>query len=219
MEPQRRNAPVWLKLLVGFHILAITSWAMPRSAPGVANGILPPSGLDWIPYLNDQYVRESPTKQYILTLGLWQSWDMFAPNPTNSDVWGDAIVVRKDGTETVFQYPRVYSQGIVAKYITERYRKYFERAHLDSFAFMRQPFAERIARVTDNDKDNPVVRVILRRHYINIPRIMPFRLYVSRLWEGVSNKAMTPEVWSPSPPPIPDFQVSPYYTYEVPQNP
>ncbi len=219
MEPQRRNAPVWLKLLVGFHLIAITSWALPRSAPGVVNGLLKPSGLDWIPYVNDVYVRESPTKQYVLTLGFWQSWDMFAPNPTNSDVWCDAIVVRKDGSQEIFQYPRVYTQNFAAKYVTERYRKFYERAHLDMFSFMREPFARRIASLSATNPDNPVVRVTLRRHFIEIPRAMPFRLYASRLWEGIRSGNATSEMWSPSPPPIPDFASSEYYTYEVPQKP
>ncbi len=210
---------MWLKLFVGFHVVAITSWAMPRSAPGVANGTLSPSGLDWVPYVNDTYVRKSPTQQYLLTFGLWQSWDMFSPNPTNNDVWGDAIVVRKDGTEEIFQYPRVYTQGYFKKYVTERYRKYYERAHLDVFSFMREPFAKRIAYVTNTDPYNPVVRVILRRHFIDIPRIMPFRLYSSRFWEGLRSRQMTSEVWSPSPPPIPEFTTAPYFTYEVPQAP
>jgi hypothetical protein len=216
MEPERRNAPVWMKLLVGVHVAAITSWALPRSAPGVANQTLEPRGLDWVLYLNDRYGRNSPLQQYVLFFGFWQSWDMFAPNPTNSDVWGDAIVTRKDGKEEVFQYPRVFTQNYYLKYVTERYRKYYERAHLDSHAFMREPFAKRIALLADNQPGNPVVKVILRRHYIEIPRIIPFRLYLSRLWEGIRSGTATKETWLPSPPAMPDWTTSPYYTYEVP---
>lgn len=219
METERRNAPVWMKILVGFHVLAITSWAMPKSAPGVANGTLPPRGLDWVPFVNDRYLRSSPIQQYLLFFGFWQSWDMFAPNPTNSDIWGDAIVYRKDGSEETFQFPRVYEQNFFMKYLTERYRKYYERAHLDGSSFMREPFAKRIVTLTDKDPNNPVVKVVLRRHFIEIPRIMTFRDYSSQLWEGIRTGTMTSEKWCPSPPKIPEFGSYNYYTYEVPQKP
>lgn len=206
MESDKRNAQIWLKLFVAFHIVAITSWSLPKSAPGVLNGAAEPVGVDWLPYFNDKYVRVSPTQQYILALGLWQSWDMFAPNPTHKDVWCDAIVTHASGKQTRYQYPRVYTENYFAKYAKERYRKYYERAHLNMYSFMWQPFAQHIARITHSDPADPPKEVLLRRHIILIPKPATAREYFAGLKDGK---------WIADAPPIPDFEVQPYFLYKV----
>lgn len=215
MPEKTRNAPLWLKLLVGFHVVATLSWALPTSAPGVLNGQVEPTGLDWFLYGNDKYVRVSPIQQYILTFGLWQSWDMFAANPTNRDVWCDAVVTHRDGKRVLFQYPRVYEESYPWKYVKERYRKYYERAYLDSFQFMWEPFARRVALLADTEPGNPVSMVTLQRHYIQIPRTVTFRQYWDGLTKAIGEGRVTGEVLLPPSPPIPDFQVSPYYTLSI----
>lgn len=206
MKGDSRNAPLWLKLFVGFHLIAITSWSLPKSAPGVLNGAADPVGLDWLPYFNDKYVRVSPTQQYILAVGLWQSWDMFAPNPTHKDVWCDAIVRFESGRETTFQYPRVYLENYLGKYAKERYRKYYERAHLNSFSWMWEPFARHVARLVNTDPNDPPVEVLLRRHIILIPKPATAREYFAGLSEGK---------WISDAPALPDFEVQPYFRYTV----
>lgn len=216
MPETSRNAPLWLKLLVGFHVVATLSWSLPRSAPGVIREQVKPAGLDWVTYFNDKYLRVSPIQQYMLSTGLWQSWDMFAPNPTNADVWCDALVEHKDGRVGVFQYPRVYLESYPWKYVKERYRKYYERAHLDDFAFMREPFAKRVALLSQDDPNDPVVKITLRRHYVQIPRALPFRTYLSDLWGAVQTGQVDADKLCPPAPPVPDFGVASYYIYEVP---
>ena len=211
-----RNAPRWLKLLVGFHVLAITSWSLPKSSPGVLNGLLEPRGLDWVLYTNDRYVRVSPLQQYILTFGLFQSWDMFAPNPTNKDIWCDAIVVYKDGTEKVYTYPRVFTASYPKKYVIERYRKFYERVNLDLFQWMWPDFAQRVA-VKMDDPANPPVKVFLRRHFIVTPRTVEFPDYVNQVVQAVKDGKVTAEVLSPPNPESPPFGQSIYFTYDVDQ--
>jgi hypothetical protein len=206
LEREPRNAPIWLKLFVAFHVIAITSWSLPKSAPGVLNGAAEPVGLDWLPYYNDKYVRVSPAQQYILALGLWQSWDMFAPNPTHKDVWCDAVIKHRSGRESVYRYPRVYDQGYFGKYAKERYRKYYERAHLNMYSWMWEPFAQHIARLSNSDPGDPPVEVLLRRHIILIPRPVTAREYFEGLKEGK---------WLSDAPPVPDFEVQPYFSYKV----
>lgn len=216
MEPAR-NAPRWLKLLVGFHVLAITSWTLPKSAPGVQAGFLEPKGLDWVLYANDAYVRHSPVQQYILTFGLFQSWDMFAPNPTNKDIWCDAIVRYQDGSEKVYTYPRVYEANYAKKYVIERYRKFYERVNLDLYQYMWPDFAQRIA-VKMDDPANPPVQVVLRRHYIVTPRTVTFAEYIENVGKAIGEGNITGSVLSPpNPEPVP-FSESVFYTYDVDQS-
>jgi len=212
----KRNAPRWLRLLVGFHVIAITSWSLPTSSPGVKNGLQTPSGLDWVLFANDQYVRISPVQQYIQTLGLFQSWDMFAPNPSNKDIWCDAIVTYKDGTEKVYTYPRVYTASYPEKYVIERYRKFYERVNLDLFSWVWPDFAQRVATIMD-DPANPPVRVQLRRHFIVTPRTVTFGDYLSGVSDAVREGRLSSEVLSPPNPESPPFEASVFFIYDVDQ--
>lgn len=216
MEPSR-NAPRWLKLLVGFHVVAITSWSLPKSSQGVLHAMVEPTRAEWILYYNDGYLRYSPIQQYILTFGLFQSWDMFAPNPTNRDIWCDAIVRYQDGSERTYQFPRVYEANYFEKYIIERYRKYYERVNLDEFSFLWPDFAQRVATIMD-DPANPPVLVSLRRHYIVTPRTITFGDYTSNLWEAVREGRVTSDVLSPPNPPIVPFSSSVFFSYDVDQD-
>src|SRR5436305_14379326 len=94
-EVEKRNAPIWVKVFVFIHIVAITSWALPIT-PSQYKGNPPkvPIGIKLnnpavfasssAEYLrtelligNDLYVKDSPLKFYLLTTGFWQYWDMF----------------------------------------------------------------------------------------------------------------------------------------------
>ncbi len=216
MEPARRNAPIWLKVWLVFHVIAITIWSLPKSAPGVLSGAVAPKGTDWILYVNDVYGRTSPIQQYVLGMGLFQSWDMFAPNPTNRDVWGDALVTYKDGSTKIYQYPRINTENYFWKYVKERYRKYYERANMDSFSYLWPDFARRIAVNSYDDPNNPPTRVQLRRHYVFVPRIITFPDYCESLY--VKRGHLTFDDWSPPTPPPAPFTESPYYTVDVDQD-
>ena len=50
--------------------------------------------------LNVRVLKQDPMAwqaRYLSTTGLWQYWDMFAPDPSNLDVWFDALVTYRDG--------------------------------------------------------------------------------------------------------------------------
>jgi hypothetical protein len=178
----RRNAPIWLKALLAFHVIAITSWSLPRAKPeelkvgidtrnpraaftsfgrSIGDGVL---------LANERYIRVSPVQTYVLTTGFWQYWDMFAPNPASVDYYGTAEVTYKDGSKLTYEYPRVYTLPIPAKYPNERYRKFYERASSESFQYLWPHFAQRVALVSFKDKQNPPVKVKLFRHSLVIAR-------------------------------------------------
>lgn len=160
------NAPKWLKGLVAFHVLCIVVWATPEPATPVAQGLREPTPADRIVMWNSATLKQAPPiRTYLLTTGTWQYWDMFAPDPSNTDFYCEAEVVYADGKVVPFRYPRVHNEPIPLKYVTERYRKFFERAHLESSAYMWQAFARRIAFLADDLSNRPVA-VRLYRNWL-----------------------------------------------------
>ena len=110
----------------------------------------------------------NPVALYVESSGLWQYWDMFAPNPSSLDYWIDAKVVLKSGKEVVYDYPRMKKMGLVEKYLKERYRKYTERLNDPAYAWKWPHTAYWMAAQAWTDPADPPLRVTLRRHWIDI---------------------------------------------------
>ena len=164
-KPQRQHVSIWVKLFVLFHLVAITTWALPNPPSAVDSGKVTPAGTQWIPYWNKKFIKSfPPLTVYLMTTGFWQYWDMFAPDPAQTDTWGDAEVVFQDGTTKHYQYPRMFLLPVHEKHVKERYRKFFERAGSDDYNYLWSSFGFRIATQFDNPK-NPPVRVKLFRHW------------------------------------------------------
>lgn len=161
---KEKPVSVFVKLFVAFHVIGITLWSLPNPRRPVMLGTVEPYGADWILYYNTLYVKNSWLRNYLLTTGVWQSWDMFAPNPSNTDFWGDAEVTYEDGTTERYAYPRMYTMSIPMKYLNERFRKFFERAGDDGHRYMWPVFAQRVAYDMDTKPGNPPVRVKLFRY-------------------------------------------------------
>lgn len=181
----------WVKLLVAFHVVGITIWSLPNPRRPVMLGTVEPQGADWLLYYNTAYLKDSPLRYYLLTTGVWQSWDMFAPNPSNTDIWGDAEVVYKDGSMERYAYPRMYELSIPEKYLKERFRKFYERANDERYRYMWPVFAQRIAYEMNTKPGNPPVRVKLYRYKMvldgpgkPIPEDYSRTLYYEHLVDG-----------------------------------
>ncbi|MEA2554504.1 MAG: hypothetical protein QOJ65_2680 [Fimbriimonadaceae bacterium] len=173
-----------VKLFVFLHLLAITSWAMPQPSSRLLSGeeklevdkssVLAAARSigrnlsDGTLLYNENYVKPSPLKFYLLFTGFWQYWDMFSPNPASIDFYGTATITYKDGTRKLYQYPRMYTMGTTEKYVSERYRKFYERAHLEDFKWIWPTFAQRVALLTYKDPANPPVKIVLTRHWLPI---------------------------------------------------
>lgn len=156
---------IWVKLFVLFHLVAITVWAFPVPTTAIASGRVQPSGADWVTFWNAKVLKPfPPLRVYAKTLGFWQYWDMFAPDPARVDRWGDAEIIYKDGKTKRYAYPRMADLSIWERYLRERYRKFFERAGSDQYVYFWPTFALRIALLND-DPTNPPVTVNLYRHW------------------------------------------------------
>lgn len=170
----KRNAPWYVKAFVIVHVFCIVSWTIPTPRSDLLTGRVEPPVTavgDWVRLLNIRYVKSSYFVQdYVLTSGTWQYWDMFAPNPAQSDWWGDAEVVYKDGSKRPFAYPRMFSLPLHNKYAQERYRKFFEKVQTtEGGACLWQSFGLHVAHVCDNP-NNPPVTVRIFKHHLQIAR-------------------------------------------------
>lgn len=217
-KPKSQKGVSWIvKLFVAFHLIAITSWSIPTAAPGVESGVVKPSfPSEWLLLENERYLKRSPTELYLLSTGMWQSWDMFSPNPASSDIYCDANVYFANGNMATYQYPRMYVLPLVTKYIKERYRKFFEHANTDSYLF--EPFAKRIAYLYSKDPNNPVVKVVVKRHWYDIPKSITFASYSESLWNAIASGRLGPKVLMPDNPPVPSsYKSFAFYEYVVPK--
>jgi hypothetical protein len=173
MAEGRRDVSPIVKVLVVAHMALVLHWSLPRPAPAVANGMLPPTAANIARHpvqfllLGNEHARHhSPTRFYLLSTGLWQYWDMFAPNPAHLDYWYDSVVTYQDGSVRTVPYPRMKTSSLWRKFLDERYRKYIERTNNDETDSWKWPaFAQRMALMATTDERNLPVRVVLRRHY------------------------------------------------------
>lgn len=95
--------------------------------------------------MNDKYLRNSPIGYYLFSTGMWQYWDMFAPNPSNLDCYLEYQVIYQDGSVENKNFYRIYDMNLVDKYLHERFRKYVERIIPESSNYLWAPLAERLA--------------------------------------------------------------------------
>lgn len=167
----KRNAPWYVKAFVILHVFCIAVWTIPNPRADLLSGRVDPPVTavgDWVRVLDVRYLKTSPIVQdYIFTSGTWQYWDMFAPNPSQTDWYGDAEVVYKDGSKKPFAYPRMFALPLHNKYVQERYRKFYERIQSENGAYLWPSFAMHVAHVCDNPS-NPPVSVRLFRHHLPI---------------------------------------------------
>ena len=171
-RPLGRVHPL-VKLFVGFHVFMVVVWTLPSAAPAIASGSVPATvgnvlshPGDFLLKANSDFRYGTPLKHYLLYSGLWQYWDMFAPNPTNMDYWYDSVVTYRSGAKRVVPYPRMYSYPVQERYFKERYRKFIERINDDVNDVWKRPtFAQRMALIGFTDPNDPPVKVELRRHF------------------------------------------------------
>jgi hypothetical protein len=112
----RKFARALISAFVAFNLIAIVSWCVPLESPLVSAG-------------------RSFSRPYLLWTGLFQKWDMFAPDPSKLNCYVGAQIAFRDGHTALWNFPRMENLGIVEKYFQERYRKYAnDNLRLDSDA-------------------------------------------------------------------------------------
>jgi hypothetical protein len=194
----KRTVHPVVKVLAISHMALILCWSLPNAAPAIARGNIPPSPANVASHFSDYLlaanakVRDTPPVLFIgYSSGLWQYWDMFAPNPANVDYWFDTIVVYSSGRQEVFPYARMKDMNVWQKYFKERYRKYTERITNDSDAWKRPAFCQRIAYLAYKDPGDPPAKVFLRRHWREMPSMdapVPTEYTVTTVFEYIVNQ-------------------------------
>ena len=159
--------------LVAFHVLAITIYALPKPMDAVMEGKVEPNIIQGALAYNQKVIKESsPIYGYLLPTGFWQYWDMFAPDPAQTDYWSDAEVTYLLGQTKTFSYPHIKNLSLGQKFIYERHRKFYERVNMDTVqaAYLRATFAQSIAFQMADDPQNPPVKVVVTTHFLPVPR-------------------------------------------------
>lgn len=119
--------------------------------------------------LNTFRQKEWLVPYYTETLGFWQYWDMFAPNPAQDDIWIDAVVEFADGSKSIQAYPRMAEMPLNKKFLYERYRKYRERITDQQYSWKWPHTANWFAAQAWIEDKNPPVRVTMRWHRYLVP--------------------------------------------------
>ncbi len=102
LGPLRRRM---ISAFILFHLLLITVVAVPLKAfAGVKDLVMP-------------YMRWS---------GLFQSWDMFGPDPVKVNSYVKAVIISRDRHMQVWSFPKMEDLGFGERFRKERYRKFLE---------------------------------------------------------------------------------------------
>jgi len=131
MDALRRGA---ISAFILFHLVVIACFAVPTKAlAGAKEMVLP-------------YMRWS---------GLFQSWDMFAPDPQSVNSYLKAVVITKDRHIKVWSFPRMEELSLWQRFRQERYRKFAEVLPQQQFAPIWPDVARHIARFFNSQSDPP----------------------------------------------------------------
>jgi hypothetical protein len=126
-----------------FHLLAIACWCVPSSA-------LPLT------------VCRELVGPYLCWIGLFQTWDMFAPTPKHRNSYLEAMVVYADGSTDYWNFPRMDRLSLGERYVKERYRKFEEVLTDDKYSDLWPDAARCVARQVATGKKRPdMVMLIL----------------------------------------------------------
>src|SRR5271165_3123676 len=131
IDALRRGA---ISVFILFHLIAITCVAVPLKALASVKELFMP------------YMRWS---------GLFQSWDMFAPDPLGVNSYVKAVVISRDRHMQVWSFPRMEELSLGERFREERYRKFTEVLPLQQNAPLWPDVARHLARSLNNQADPP----------------------------------------------------------------
>jgi hypothetical protein len=159
-----QQAKRWIiNSFIGFHLLAIACWCVPIDTP-----LIP--------------LCKNLVRPYFLWIGLFQSWDMFAPVPKGANTYLEATLVYRDGSRKTWTFPRMEQMSLTGKLFKERYRKFADNLQRDELDELLPDAARHIARLNSTPQ-NPVKTVILIQKFsLIVPR--PNGAYVPEPWQS-----------------------------------
>jgi len=148
--PQKLKYVV-INLFLLVHILAISCWALPFNNPLI-------------------FSIRNLVRPYFIWSGLFQSWDMFSPDPKRVNSYLEAIVIYKDGSSILWSFPRMELLGPNERYAKERYRKFEENLQNDQYSGLRPDAARYVARLNNRESSPPKTIMLVVRWSEIIPR-------------------------------------------------
>lgn len=116
-----------IHLFLIFHLVSIACWCAPFQA--------------WPLEMGRALVRP-----YFLWTGLFQTWDMFSPQPKRRNSYLEAMVVFSGGEIEYWKFPRMDRMSYGERYTKERYRKFEETLTEDKNSDLWPDAARHVAR-------------------------------------------------------------------------
>lgn len=139
-----------------------------------------------------------PIDPYLSFFSLYQSWNMFSPDPARTQAYISAEVEFDDGSKDTYVFPRASEMGIIQKYVNgERYRVITENIRNDNNSFMWHDTAKfALRKLKEKNFHKVPMRVDLVRHWDEIPdAAQKFIPHLSKATSYKSYKFFTHEVF------------------------
>lgn len=162
MQPSAPPRPLtgplrhWPTIVVAAYAVAAFSWTMPV-------GLFPPKPL-----------IDRASSPLMTLCGLWQSWEMFSPEPRRDDIRVEVRFVNRDGTSHRLMLTAMNSMGYGERMQRERWRKFFnDHLRLDEESRLWQPFVEFMARALREEGQDPATIELIRWWRTAEPLVSP----------------------------------------------
>lgn len=112
----------WSDCVIVVYLLIVWCWNLPDDSPG-----------KWL---------ISPLARLVSWLGLWHSWNMFAPNPIKSSRRIAVQVKYADGSQYEWRPPGTLPESYWPAFLHARFRKFAENVRSGKIKSLRSSFAE-----------------------------------------------------------------------------
>jgi hypothetical protein len=110
-----------------------------------------------------------PVQPFLGAFGLWQAWNVFSPEIRKENYHLLAFVDFKDGSMSVWEFPRQEEKTGIEQLRAHRFRKWSQdRVKNNTFGLVMPDTARYVARI-HNNKLNPPVAITISMLAANIP--------------------------------------------------
>ncbi|WP_435021428.1 hypothetical protein TA3x_002369 [Tundrisphaera sp. TA3] len=108
---------------------------------------------------------------YLIPLGLWQNWGMFAPNPAACEMTVEAITLDAKGIQRTFAFPKMADFSILRAAPRVRHSKYASNIGDDENVAIRECAARHVIRQLHIPEDAYPVEVELYYQVRETPKL------------------------------------------------
>jgi hypothetical protein len=114
---------------------------------------------------------EPPFRYYVLPLGIWQWWAIFAPDPMKDDLYLESEVVDAKGMRRLFEFPTIGDLPWWAKLSRYRHPKFTSNMMNEEYTVHRRFTCRHVLRQLDLNDDAYPLMVSL---YVRVKPTPPF---------------------------------------------